>query len=153
MLIPRPLGRQRRRLSRHADVEDRCRDDEQAEEHDLAEEPGDDDVFADFDRTRVLACQQSGAAPLRHEGQDVAGDEDSCQPGAADEEGLVAVDHEYDAAEFHVDRCGEEGWSDEQEQALDYVGSQLVGAGILGGRKDPADVADCFDWMVELNVS
>ena len=46
---------------------------------------------------------------MHEEAEDVAADEDFGEPGAAQEEGFVAVDHEDDAPEFHVDGGCEEG--------------------------------------------
>lgn len=81
---------------------------------------------------------------LGEEGNDIARDEDLGEPLRADQGAALAVRQADDAAQHHVDGCGEQGWRDEEEQGLHYVRSQGPIRCLLGGQC-AANVADPFD--------
>lgn len=123
-----------------AQVEDGRDDDEEAEDDDLHEEAAEDDALGEL--LLALHDHHAGAGGLDHEGDDVARDEEEGEALGADEGVGFAVDAADDAAEDHVDGGGEEGWGDEDEDALDDVGDELVGF-VSGGYS--GSVADCLD--------
>ena len=120
-LPPRQLEALRRWHLAYAHVEECSSDDEKTEEYELHEQARDDDGLARVDRVSVAASHESTAGGLHQEAEDVAANEDLGEPGPADEEGLVAVDHQDDAAKLHVDRCGEECWRDKEQECLNDV--------------------------------
>ncbi len=71
--------------------------------------------------------QDSSAPTLDEECEDVTEDETLRQPGHADDRVRFCVRSAYDSAESHVDRCGEEGWRDEDEEGLNDVGRERFG--------------------------
>jgi hypothetical protein len=82
---------------------------------------------------------------LHEEREHIARDEKLRKPSPPDKERTLTVDHEYDSAEFHVDRGSEESRRDEQKYALHDVRTQSIRSRILLGRQDTSDVPNCFD--------
>lgn len=146
MLPPGPLIRQRRRPPGLPPVKDRGRDNERPEKQDLHEQTPHHHLLPRVLAVRAPSRQQPSPAGLHEEREHVPANEDLGEPFAPDKERVVAVDHENDAAQLHVDACGEEGRGDEDEDALDDEGAEGVGAGVLGGGENAADVADELDW-------
>ncbi len=87
--------------------------------------------------------QDSSAPTLDEECEDVTEDETLRQPGHADDRVRFCVRSAYDSAESHVDRCGEEGWRDEDEEGLNDVGRERFGMTVTDST---ANVANEFNF-------
>lgn len=153
---PRQLCAPRRRLRVQPAVPCRRNPNEEPEDEDLQHETAEDDVLTALHAVRVGGFDEhGGAAGLDEEAEDVAADEDLCEPGGADDGvggGVGALD---EAAEDHVDGGGEEDGGDEDEDGLYYVGhlsfEVLVGGG-AGGITDGFELEEVSVWFVVLYV-
>lgn len=56
---------------------------------------------------------------------------------------MFSVDISYNSAECHVDRCGQKGWSNEGEEALDDIWKELAGTVDRLRSSDVTDGLDC----------
>jgi len=105
----------------HAHVESDADDDEEAKEQNLDDQTADGDVFAVlecFDCTRRHDATASG---LETERDDIANDEDLCEPFLRDDAVLFSVGEENDTSKFHVDASGEQSRGNENQDGLDGV--------------------------------
>lgn len=81
---------------------------------------------------------------LQEEADNVAQHEELCRPTVLDDGELLAFDGVDGVCESHVQGCGEEGWSEKQEQCLDGVGGEC-GMSALAAGDGAGGVADEFD--------
>lgn len=120
-------------------------DDKEAEHDDLHEQADQQDILAQV--LLALHGHLAAAAGLQEEGEDVAKDKGLCQPRRADEAARGALGDAHDeAAQDHVDRGGEEGRRDEDEDGLYYKGEELVGLVVGYCEAYVSDCLDCFGW-------
>lgn len=84
-------------------------------------------------------------ACLDEEREDISGHEDASQPATADEQGVIAIDQENDPCEFHINGCGEQSWSDQEENALDDVWPKGIRISVLSSRSCAANIANGLD--------
>ena len=147
-------------------MEDGGCDDEETEDDDLDDETGDNDVVAHiaivgavcgskkagtcvvvlaFIRLYLNYSMRTLTRRLHQEREHIARDKKLREPSSPDEERALTVDHEYDSAQLHVNRGGEEGGRDEQKYALHDVRAQRVWSRILLGGQDTPDVPNRFD--------
>lgn len=101
-----------------AALEDDGRDHEEAEDDDLDEQAGDDDLLADVEELEGARGLDAAAAGLQREGDDIADDEHPRDPGDRDEGQLLSSQRADESAEDHVDGRGEERGSDQDENGL-----------------------------------
>lgn len=116
----------------HAHVESDADDDEEAKEQNLDDKTADGDVFAVlecFDCTRRHDATASG---LETERDDIANDEDLCEPFLRDDAVLFSIGEENDTSEFHVDACGEQSRGNKNQDGLDRVGGDAEVGRFLG---------------------
>lgn len=59
---------------------------------------------------------------LCKEGHDISSNKDFGQPSGANNGKVASIEKSNETAEYHVNRCGEEGWTEQQEKRLDDVG-------------------------------
>lgn len=96
--------------------------DEEAENQNLQHQAPENDVLPALDAVVVAGLDEHArAAGLHEEAEDVARDEELGEPVGADDRVGCGVGAEDEAAEDHVDGCGEEDWCDEDENGLDDV--------------------------------
>lgn len=91
----------------HANVEGDADDNEEAKEEDLNDETADGDVFAVLESLKCARCHDTATRCLQTETDDIANDEDLCEPFLRDDTVLFAVCEQNDASEFHVYACSE----------------------------------------------
>lgn len=106
----------------HAHVEGDADNDEKTEEEDLNHETTDGDVFAIFERLKCTRSHDASSCSLQTKTDDIANNEDLCEPSLGDDTVSFAVGEENDASEFHVYAGSEEGRSDEDQDGLNRVG-------------------------------
>ena len=105
------------------------RHDEETKEDELDGQAEQDNGLARVHR--ICLGEQTRAHDLDEEGEDVADDEDLCEArGLYRGEGR-ALEVEDQTAEYHVDRGGEEGGSDEEAEGLDHEEAEIsrIGGG------------------------
>lgn len=116
--------RGRRRVPEHAAVEDPRHHDEDAERHQLHEQPADDDVLARLELVRRVGDGEHRAARRLHDdGDDVRRDEDLGRPLHRDDGVVVGLEQPRQPAEDHVDGSGHHGGRHEDHDGLEDVGS------------------------------
>jgi len=105
-------------------------DHEEAKEDDLNEQSSNDDVLSNLDRAQRTSTLNTATTSLQQKCKDVAPDEHARDPLGRDAaEGLLGVTtvsctKDDNTLERHVDRGGEEGGGDKQEDGLDDVGAE-----------------------------
>lgn len=126
-------------------------DDKEDENQDLKHQACQNNVLAQVHSgNRLRTRHYAAAGALDQKAEDVAADEDLCEPSGGDDTVFFTVDGVDDAAEVHVDGCGEENGSKEDEERLDRVrecGVDVV-VGIYSGC-----VSCCLDWGSKIRVS
>lgn len=130
-----------RRLRRasEAHMKQNACDDEEAEDDDLDKETGDNDLFAEVVEFQSASRLNASSACLESEGENIAGDEDFCDPFDRDERKMFSVDGANEACEDHVDGCSKKSRRDQDENCL-Y--DETADAFFVKMRPDPASVAD-----------
>jgi hypothetical protein len=155
------------RLFAEARMKDGGCNDEEAEDDNLGDETGDNDVVAHvaivgavcggkkastcavvLALVRLYLNYSRGTLTrrLHQKREHIARDKKLREPSAPDEERALTIDHEYDSAQLHVDRGGEEGGRNEQKYALHDVWAQRVWSRVLLCGQDTSDVPNRFDW-------
>jgi hypothetical protein len=80
---------------------------------------------------------------LHEKGHNVTTDEDLGEPSCSDGSKSFAVCEMNESAERHVDACGEEGRSDEQEKRLHDVDAEGI---LMAVCQSTTNIADAFDY-------
>src|SRR6187549_1357845 len=91
---------------------------EEAKHHDLKREPGEYDLLSN--RPGCLG-RQAAAGALDVQGDNVSPYKEFCQPCGPDDGEVPGVDAPDNATEGHIDRGGEEGRREEDEETLHDV--------------------------------
>lgn len=91
----------------HADVESNADNDEKAEEEDLNDETTDGDVFTVLECLECARSHDASSCRLQTETDNIANDEDLCEPSLGNDTVFFAIGEQDDASEFHVYACGE----------------------------------------------
>jgi len=130
------------RASAHFGMEVHVDYHEEAEEEQLDEQPSDGDVGAFVERGDVAAgglntstcmlsvsclgghCATVLTCALHHKRQNVAANENLCQPFLADESVVFAINQSHETAQLHVNRRRKQRRRDQDEQRLDDVRRQ-----------------------------
>lgn len=122
--------------------EDRC-DDEEAKDEDLDKETSDDDLLANLVHLKASCGLYSATSGLEAESDHIAGDEKSRHPLNRDQRQVLGLDCSDKATEYHIDRGGVKGWSNENEDGLDDEAAEGVLVVVTPYSSGVADGLDC----------
>lgn len=149
MFLPRAFEAQPCRCFGDSHVEyGRCKD-EEAEEYQLNEQAGHDDVLAGVDHIGISTRKQTSPARLEQKAEDVSGHKHLREPRTPNEESPISFDHVHNPCQFHVYRRSEEGGGDKEQDSLDDVRAQRIRSRILCSRAYPASIAYCFEYAAD----
>ena len=124
-------------------VKQPCHHDEEAEKSKLEEETDHNKFLARLHGAFTFGCLDPSATALNKERDDVARNENFCEPLLPDERMLFAVGQQDDTAQNDVDGGGEEGGCDKKEQRLHYEGTQFPLVEVRLGAADVAYKLNC----------
>lgn len=96
---------------------DACRDKE-SKHSDLYEQAGDDDMFAHVVHFQGATALNTTSSRLESESDDIARDEDLCDPIDRYHGEMLSVEGADESCEDHVNRGGEEGGRNEDQNRL-----------------------------------